>query len=272
MPFFNDSAMTEKADLAYPTNPVYIPMVTSLIDDNMKASFPLYHDPDIITRDLDKYLFGGFAYILLCNATVYDATYTWLNGTFGNFTSLSIANATMAAVLNGLQQPNARGTNATGLYQIASAAFLSAYNSSSAQELADKVAIAYSQTALGYAAGVFSSRANVEEQSVQTLLVTRLPIAPFFSLIIVNGVYVFIGIVVAFVALLANASSDGTGEVVDRLSVSGLIAHAFKVPLEEKHEGRNSGDGASASVVAVERVISEDAGTNEWAFRTRQRG
>jgi hypothetical protein len=88
----------------------------------------------------------------------------------------------------------------------------------------------------------------------------------------VNGVYVFIGIVVAFVALLANASSDGTGEVVDRLSVSGLIAHAFKVPLEEKHEGRNSGDGATTSVVAVERVISADAGSNGWTFRTRRRG
>jgi hypothetical protein len=100
---------------------------------------------------------GGLAFILLCNVTVYNATYTWINGSFAEFTELSIANENIATVVNGPQQRNLT----FGLANFFTGAILSTF-SSTAQEVADKMALVYGQTALGIAAGVFVKVENLE--------------------------------------------------------------------------------------------------------------
>ena len=87
--------------------------------------------------------------MLLCNATIYDAEYTWINGSFGNFSSLNPSNTTMANIINGPQQKN----TTFGLNQFVNGAVLATF-SHTAEELAQKMALVYSQTALGLAAGV----------------------------------------------------------------------------------------------------------------------
>jgi len=65
----------------------------------------------------------------------------------------------MATIINAPQQNNL--TFATPQY--VNGAILAAFSHTS-QELADRIALVYSQTALGLAAGVFSIRRNLEEQ------------------------------------------------------------------------------------------------------------
>jgi hypothetical protein len=54
----------------------------------------------------------GLTFVLLYNSTIYDATYNWANGSFQNFTSLSISNESSAKVVHdpGQELPFSRYT------------------------------------------------------------------------------------------------------------------------------------------------------------------
>jgi hypothetical protein len=152
-------------------------------------------------------------------------------------------------------------------------ALLAGFTSANAQILADKIALTYSQIAVGYGAGLFSSRSNDQEQNRFVTLVTRLPLAPFYMLVTLNCLYIIISFFLAVVALQACASSYGAARVKDQLSVWGLVAHGFQVPLVE-NEVRNGvqvrqeldQQNVGVSVVGVER--SREV---EWVFCTYNR-
>jgi hypothetical protein len=97
--FFNDSALIEHAQLdTYPVNPTYFGFAVNIgglggIGVPSPPIFEAANDTEIIQGE------WGFGYIIKCKVTVYDAHYTWINGTFNNFTSLTPTNGTMAGDL-----------------------------------------------------------------------------------------------------------------------------------------------------------------------------
>lgn len=245
MPFFNDSAMTLSADAGNsPVNPFYFGVAATIGANLNGSSFPLFNDSEIIAAE--GY---GFAYILSCNVTVYDVNYTWVNGSFDRFTSISSSNATTAGIINYIQ-------TAVVSYQVQNAVYLSAYSSETSQDLADKVALAYSQSALGYSAAAFSQRLNQEEQLREVVLVTRLPFAPFYALISANCLYAICSIVLAGIAMCIIGSSKRIGNVQEQLNVQALVARAFQIPEKLIRDGESfelEGEVVGEVVVGVKK-------------------
>jgi hypothetical protein len=273
MNFFNDSGLQHPTDSdgwPHGTNPVYIAMATYVNDVSIGLSqngtteifapavsaSPSHSD--IVLGDL-----GGLAFILLCNATVYDATYSWVNGSFSKFTKLSVANDSLASIVNGPQQRNAT----FGASYFVSGAIVSIF-SPTAQDLADKMALIYSQTALGISAGVFMSSGNSEEQTRQPLLVAKVPFGPLYTLIGLDLLYSVIGVLLALTAM-CKMKVKGVNSL---FTVWGIIAQAFeRVPervtvhkVEDLFQETRDGGG---SVVGVERVGK----SANWRFKTWNR-
>jgi hypothetical protein len=178
---------------------------------------PLSNDPEIVHPCCN----GGNAFILGCNTTIYEVMYTWINGSFGTFTSIFPSNLSVASIINAPQQNNV--TFGTAKY--INGAILSAFSNDS-QQLADKMALVYSETALGLAAGVFSPRINLEEQVRNVILVARVPIAPLYALLALDLLYGVAGILLGFFAWCASWKF-GVKRMKQGLSVWGIIKYAF---------------------------------------------
>ena len=178
MDFFNDSALTEPVNLTTPTNPTYMAMASYVIAAGLASNreggrsiSPLFlNDPEIVY----PCCLGGIAFILRCNTTVYEATYAWVNNSFDSFISLTPSNLSLANIVNGPQQNN----NTFGIPQYVNGAILAAFSNTS-QDLADKMALVYSQTALGLGSGSILSTAELGGTNQEVLLVARVPYAPF---------------------------------------------------------------------------------------------
>jgi hypothetical protein len=276
MEFFNDSDLIEPADLSsYPVNPTYFGLAVmwepGYPGGPTSPVFQAENDTEIIEGGTSV----GFGYILGCNNTVFDATYTWINGSFQGFLSLTPTNATMAGNLNALQQQpgyvyetNPQTPLGTVNPEIAAAAYLSGFTSGNAQILADKFALSYSQTAMASnAAGIFSPRTNELEQQRSVILVTRLPLVPFYMLVGVSFLYILISIVVALVALYVSSHPYGTASVKQRLNVWGLVEHGFKLPVDEDTQSRTSSDAEVQPAAAKIPIIAvHKTDDNEWDF------
>jgi hypothetical protein len=266
MDFFNDTGLVHPVNLHIPTNPTYIAMAVNVAGNGETSNGPgngsltLSDDPEIV----NPCCLGGSAFILQCNTTAYEATYTWFNGSFKTFLTLTLANTTVANIINGPQQNNLT----FGVSQYLNGAILASLSNTS-QILADKMALVYSQTALGLAAGTFSPRNNLEEQHRDTILATRVPVAPFYAIIALDLCYAVTVALLAFLALRANGL-DGVREVQAQLSIGGLIQHGFQRPIDDRDalqvenatEGSHIGTG-KLNVIGVEKI---NMGDERWSF------
>ena len=93
-----------------------------------------------------------------------------------------------------------------GLNQLENGTTISVLGNNS-QDIADYLALVYSQTAMGLAAGVFSGRANFEEQTRQQISVSRVPFGPFYTLVALNLLYAAAGGVITVIAIRANMTA-----------------------------------------------------------------
>jgi hypothetical protein len=127
--------------------------------------------------------------------------------------------------------------------------------------MAKKWGTIFSQTAIALSAGVMSPHQNLLEQTHISMLVARVPKAPFFTLILLNLIYAMAGIVLAFFALCSKPKS--AREVQARLSLASLVAACFEsrerneMPSEKVEELFAERNGRSPSqkvgVVVTER-------------------
>lgn len=215
MAYFTDSTGSNNNTNLNPIgNPYYY---SAMIVANMRNGAPaeLVNDPQVI-----KGTHGGSTIIaLFCSSTVYDVTYSSVNGTIKNWET-SASNISTARILQGTQRLTEVGL--PNLVQAASIAGLS----NSAQSIADQFALAYSQTAMAVASAAFEPRAALVSQVREQILVARVPKAPLFALLVANLLLVVLGIVLTFVALVAVRGD--TGEVQGRLNIPTLVAAMFE--------------------------------------------
>lgn len=165
---------------------------------------------------------GYYAMIVLCNTTMYDAQYDMVNGSITKFDPKQ-SNQTVA---NLFQSPIGWQAFDVEPY-LKPAISLAVGNSGSAQELADGMAAAFNKLYVGAGASFMSSAPALDVRTRETMLVTRLPQAPFFCLIAANLLFVALGIVLTAYALV-NGSGAEANEVASRLSVDWLVAERFQ--------------------------------------------
>lgn len=225
------------------SNPTSIKFAFSIYDYISEDSkFPLANDSEILYKSN-----LGYAFILECNSTVYNVTYTWVNGSVAYLSTSLIDLEVVGNIVSNQETLN-------GTYQVQIAAVMAGYTSNTSQSLANEIAFAYSQNAVAYVAGQFAPLANEKEVRRTTIFVSRVPLAPLLSLIVANCLYVAVSLVVAIIAL--RVTEEGSREIQKKLSIWGLVLHAFPATKEDH-------DDAKASVIGVQ---GDDA--DGWGFRT----
>ena len=174
---------------------------------------PLREDPKIVRPQ-----HRGIAWILGCGSTVYDLTYSWVDGSIRE-PALQTSNGTTARIFAAPLGHKFADTT------LANAAILASLNDNS-QDLARTWSTIFSQAGIALSAGVMSPHQNLLEQPRTSRLVARVPKAPLFTLVGLNLSYAVVGIILAFVAM--SSKPRHTREVQARLSLAGLAAACFE--------------------------------------------
>lgn len=179
----------------------------------------------------------GFSWVLNCTSTVYEVTYTWVNGTVTSFNT-TLANGTVGGIFSA---GFAAGFGTTALENTA---IIAGFSNTSA-ELANTTATYFSQNSLALSIGAMDLRPNILEQSRTLISLTRVPLVPFYILIALKLVYAFSTVLFAL-AVMIWAHPSESQEVKTRLSIKGLVAASFEPDkLKERAVG------------SVEEVFSE---------------
>ncbi|RAO72582.1 uncharacterized protein BHQ10_008594 [Talaromyces amestolkiae] len=205
----------------------------------------------------------GSSWILNCSSTIYEATYTWVNGTVTSFNT-SLANGTVGGIFSA---GFASGFGTVALENIATIAGFS----NSSDGLANVTAAYFSQNSLALSIGAMDLRPGILEQSRSLINLTRVPLVPFYMLIVLKLFYAFSTVLFAF-AVIIWAHPSESQDVKTRLSIKGLVVASFEPDkLKEKAVGtveemfsENSGDGQAENKKVG--IVKTDQGG--WAYMT----
>jgi len=201
-------------------------------------------------------LFGSF-----CETTVYNIEYSIVNETIVRW-DVKPSNNSMANIFQGTQHYTEIGSPF-----VIQASAVAAQNSNSSGEVAEKFALAYSQAALAYsqaalalAAGAMTPAFAIEAQRRDNVLVSRVPKAPLFLLILSNLLLVMLGVILTVLAMLALQTQDA-GDVQARLCIPALSAAHFErtkgeQPVERVEDLFEEREGAQSLRVGIERAYS----------------
>ena len=251
--FFNDSSLstplTQFSSGTTPSlpsaNPFYIGFAVYVIGyshlNDSQVTHPVY---------------GGDALVLQCETTVYNFTYSLVNGSV-IFVNASLASLNVSALMIEplIEIPNYGVPNLQLGVQLADLA-------NTSQEFADTFAGMFEQVSLGMSVAAYVNYTNLEEQVRSSILVARVPKAPLFTLIAFNFLFVIFGLVAFTLALKSQPRL--ARDVQARLSVIGLVANQFE------------GERAGTRVSKMEDLFGEYVGVEQKSrvglVRTDQNG
>ncbi|KAF4634092.1 hypothetical protein G7Y89_g4016 [Cudoniella acicularis] len=163
---------------------------------------------------------GGDAFVLLCTTTVYDVQYDTVNSTVTHFVP-TISNDSTSNIWQG----SMIFVGSPGDPMLQQAENLATF-SKITQELADKIALAYSKVALAIGAQGVTPRPALQAQERHSRLATRVEAAPLFTLVGAHLLFVIIGIVLTILEL-ATSGGEVRGFQA-RLSIVGIVADRFE--------------------------------------------
>jgi hypothetical protein len=209
-------------------------IVAAAVDQTRGGTLDPETDPKIIQIG-----HGGFAFILFCQISVYDATYSFVNGQVSKMT-LTISNS---SVVNAVESVYDFGTIPTTYLQ--NAATLSSYAIGS-QDLANRFAVYVSRLGLSLFSGGLQTTPAELTQLRSQILVTKVQPAPFWFLVVSLLLFALTGTIMAAVAFIT-----GKGDVREyqgRLTITGLIAYMFE------------GERAQYPVKELEDIFGERGG------------
>ncbi|KAL8991077.1 MAG: hypothetical protein Q9169_007953 [Polycauliona sp. 2 TL-2023] len=173
------------------------------------GSTGLHSDPEV-SPGVGKW------FVLGCEITVYDFTYTFVNNTVAA-KNLTLASDEVAAVVR--QVITVR--DASAYQQFAYNVQLSTFMSNTSGQIASSYARNLEKTLLAWSAASWESVRTEQEQIRQNMLVTRVPKVPLFALVGLCLVFVMLSIVVTIIALLDESGT--TTEIQGRLNFFGLV-------------------------------------------------
>ena len=184
------------------SNPFNFYVATAV--NSIQLSDFLRHNSDLAEGHPDNHSLvnggqGFTAFALSCEATVYDVTFSIINGSFGDFNT-TMSSPQKASII---QAPLQVGFGQYHLYGAAATAVL-AKNTS----LAESMGKAFSQTGMALASGVFNLDNNIWQRFRWNTQVTRVPKAPLLYLVVVCLVYSAFGMAMTILALLLRRKPE----------------------------------------------------------------
>ena len=181
---------------------------------------------------------GFTAFALSCEATIYDVTFSIINGSFSEFNT-SISSPQKASIV---QAPLQVGFGQYHLYQAASLAVLANNDS-----VATTMGKAFSQTGMALASGVFDFDHNIQQRFRWTVSVTKVPKAPFFYLVVVCLVYSAFGMVMTVLALRLRRIPEVKHQQAKLMVEWGpeLLEMDHQEKREKTRKGKERRDGSS---------------------------
>ncbi|KAK9544013.1 hypothetical protein V6Z79_009683 [Aspergillus fumigatus] len=186
-----------------------------------------------------KSLHGVPTYVLGCHTTTYDIEYDRLNNTVTRFQPA----ASNTSVSNIWQTSISQTQDWFPFFQQAAG---TAIFSDTAEEFAEKVALALSKATIALGADALGAQPALAAQDRETLLVARIPVAPLVAMVAVCLLYVVCGLVLTGIA--AWSARYEVRDVQARLSIAGLVADRFEEP------------GLRSDANCVEEMFAEHAG------------
>ena len=256
--YFTDSNMTSNDTYGGIHNPYYFAIAARFnIGAQNVGLITTPAPPEIV-----YVLHGGVAFVIFCSVSLYDIEYDSINNTVTRF----VATASNDSVTNAWQGSNALAAGDAATPMLQQAAGLGLFSNTS-QELADKIAIAYSRTALGIGAQVVRRAPALAAQERQSFLVARVQAAPLFTLVVANLLFVVFGTVLTGIAI--KASKGDVREVQARLSIVGLVADRFEAQrgrdgVEELVDYFEEKEGNDSVRVAIDRSDGSGFAYKVW--------
>ncbi|QYS99804.1 hypothetical protein H0G86_006920 [Trichoderma simmonsii] len=251
---FSNSSLTRNLPFTY-QNPLYFATwaVKEQVDSKSFSNDPgvAYHSDTVKT----------LSWILNCSSTVYEATYTWVNGTVTSFNT-TLANSTLGGIMSG-----PFGNDRVNAALQCSANFASAGNSSA--EIAEITAAFMSRAVLSLSVGAISSRKNIIEQSRSRILLTRVPVVPFYLLITLKALYVC-GIIILAAAIIIWSHPKEIAGLRSHFTIDGLVDTIFRedkihIPLSENLEEMENGFQKSKESEMKVALLKRK---EEWSYAT----
>ncbi|PON24581.1 hypothetical protein TGAM01_v206511 [Trichoderma gamsii] len=248
--FYDDSSLQQ--NISYPNysflNPLYFTVYLTVGTQFGPAG------PGLLTGTL------GFG----CSSTIFDATYAWVDGSIAQFnvtpTNGSIGGVMSAPFIND-------NANISQQAIMSSMARLSTNYS----DVVPLTAAAFSHSALALSHIGMEKRANIVEQSRSMLSLTRVPIVPFYILIVLNALYVLCTVSLATAAMIWAHPKESTA-VKAQLTMEGFMTAVFNGEgIRAQTQDSESSDGSSSRTVVVKEVpkiaiLKTDQGG--WSYAT----
>ncbi|KIV79255.1 hypothetical protein PV11_06824 [Exophiala sideris] len=168
-------------------------------------------------------------WILNCSSTVYDVTYTYVNGALHSFNA-TVAEPVWGAFFSAPFTWSWLGGLMPAKLSLENAAYFAGSKASTGAEMATLWAQEYSKAALQLSVGVFQPLVNdIEQIRNSTISVARIPMVPLYLLLGFKFIYVIVVILLAIGAYCFTHPAE-TEVVKAQLSVQGLAAAHFDQP------------------------------------------
>jgi len=235
--FFNDSALTVPVGrdvskgLFTAINPVPFLLWS-------KGFPPVDTSADQFTDMRDNHYLGydesgDPVYILNCSMSIYEARYNWTNGgvNAGDLYALQLADPAYGGIFSAAFAMN----SALGHLSLQDASALAAYQTRPGL-LANSFANQFSRAATALAAGIMTPSQNIfEQERLNNILVTKVPILPLYVLLALKAIYALFALGLAGLAVLL-ADPITTLDVKERLTIDGLAVGLFESDAH-RHKG-----------------------------------
>ncbi|RAL00752.1 uncharacterized protein BO80DRAFT_502163 [Aspergillus ibericus CBS 121593] len=164
---------------------------------------------------------GVYGYVMGCNTTIYDVIYGNANHSLV-YLSPTASNTSVSNIFQTSISQTVDWEPAIEL-EIGAAAY-----SSTGQGFADQLAAEFNRVIMALGAGALEARPAFAVQQRESLLVSRVPMAPLFTLVAVNFLYVICGLV--FAGFAFRAARREVPDIHARFGISGLVADRFENP------------------------------------------
>ncbi|KAI9716401.1 MAG: hypothetical protein M1828_000343 [Chrysothrix sp. TS-e1954] len=166
---------------------------------------------------------AGLGAIVSCHTDLYDVTYAFSRGNLTVVDSTLVNGTAAEPLFDGITNSFVQTQLYEGLQNAASAAKTSG-------DLAAGLATVYDQTLMSVPGANYTRRLPLTQRRRIQTLVTRVPKAPFFCVVLLDLLYAIIGLALMTVALLVVILGRGVRDTQARLTMPAIIAESFESP------------------------------------------
>ena len=207
--YYTDPNWTQLIDVNA-SNPLYTPFAIPIMETNMVSAAV----GDEYARDA----WGVLRVAIACETNLYHLNYTWANGTV---TNAALDPVTLQRELNDMVEANKYGYLDRTIYN----GLLQGYFLDSKEDFMRQFSDTYNIALLAPSASVTDHVTNFAEQTRTTILVSRVPKAPFWVLVVSLLVSAASGLAIAILTFASHPLRNRPYQLM--LSIPGVVSSKF---------------------------------------------